>query len=174
MVAQMKILRFLPFVILMFGCEENKSIFNIYQELELAKNERESSYKEFLQGIVSHGVSYEDDKLTPNLANGKLFGDRNLTTVTISRYFIYSPNSSLDQKSTMFVHLEPSFSTHMKSYYDEHARLEQIKSYKPFEIKKPIIVAKEEQKRDPLPQGLLPPRLPNLSIGIGTPKLPDI
>ncbi|EJF07475.1 hypothetical protein ThvES_00004420 [Thiovulum sp. ES] len=173
----MKIFRFFPLLLFVFGCEENSSLFDIYKEIDFQKNIQSKNYKDFLKEVKENGISYADDPLTPNLSNGKIFGDKNITTDKVTRFFKYSPNSGLDHTASLFIQLDSSFAIYVADYYSEDARLEQIAQYKHFEVQKPIMVANKDgelQKRTPLPKELLPPKLPDLSIGIITPDLPDI
>jgi hypothetical protein len=163
-----------PLVLLLFyGCEENSAIFNIYKELELSKEIVEKDYKGFLKGLQVGGVSYEDDKLTPDSA--VVFKEQNLTRLEkLAKYFIYSKNESFDHRNTLYIYLEPIFFLSKKSYIDEHARIVQIQSSKPIEKPKPKLVAKKVIKKAPLPAELLPPMLPDLNIDVDTPQLPEI
>jgi hypothetical protein len=122
------------------------------------------------------GVSYSDDKLTPDLIDGQLFEDRNLSKVEITHYFIYSDNITLEHTSSIFSTLSPNMVRYLRGYINEDARVTQIKSYKPPVIKRPKrrVVAKRRNPNDFLPKGLLPPRLPDLSIGVDTPNVPGI
>jgi hypothetical protein len=170
---------FLAVVILFFyGCEENNSLFDIYKEWEISTDGKESNYKSFLEEVVVEGISYKNDILTPDLADGRLFEDRNLTRVKIGRHFVYSRNSSFDHKSTIYVEVDPRFLLYTKSYIDEGMRIAQIKSYnrvkRVVEVPKKVVVVQENQDLAPLPKGLLPPRLPDLSIGVSTPNVPDL
>jgi hypothetical protein len=159
------------------GCYQSE--FDIYKALQLSEKDRENAeYLSFLKDLKVRGISYEKDPLTPDLSDGKLFGDRNLSKVKITKYFVYTENRTFDHKSSIFVSLNPKMIIYVKGYFDEIARITQIKSYTPPKIALPPrrIVAKRSDfnSDDLLPKGLLPPRLPDLSIGVDSPNIPDL
>jgi len=169
----------LTFFLLFTGCK--KESFNIYKELEITDSDIDKSRNiKFLENIVVGGISYKDDKLTPDIIDGKLFGERNLTKLEITRYFIYNKNRTFDHRSSIFVDLNPKMVLYIKNYSDQDARAEQIKNFK-FAIIIPPKRAERVKRTSStngdeffLPKGLLPPRLPDLSIGVDNPDVPDL
>ena len=165
------------FIAIFSGCEN--SSFDIYRELEITKQDiKESNNLNFLKHLVVNGTSYRDDKLTPDISDGKLFGDRNLTKVEITRYFIYTKNITFEHRSSIFVDLNPQMVRYIESYSNQQKRIAQIISCKaPVTIisRKKSVRKKVSCKNDDfLPKGLLPPRLPDLSIGVDTPNVPGL
>jgi len=156
------------------GCGHSE--FSIYRELQLNQNDiANDNYTDFLKGLIVNGVSYSDDRLTPDLSDGKLFGDANISKVEITSYFKYTPNKTFDHQISIFVDINPKMVKYAKAYIDEELRIAQIKNYKPPVIVYPKMrVAKKENSDDLLPKSFLPPKLPNLSIGVDTPVLPEL
>ena len=167
-----------PLLLFFLGCQEDK--FDIYQQLEITDLDiKNSKNLEFLKDLKMGKISYQNDRLTPDLFGGKLFEDRNLSKVKITRYFIYSRNDTTEHRSSISVDLNPKMIRYIKSYFDENRRITQIKSCKVpifiIPIKKRVIqkiVCQEDD--DFLPKGLLPPRLPDLSIGVDSPNIPEL
>jgi len=165
--------------LLFFGCEQHEP-FNIYKELKLMDRDiKKSKNLDFLKNIIVFKISYSNDRLTPDLSNGQLFRDRNLTKFPITKYFKYTNNLTFEHSSSIFVDLNPNMIKYIYSYFNEQARLTQIKS-----CKAPILIIVPHRKQqkiqccngqnDMLPKGLLPPRLPDLSIGVDNPDVPDL
>ncbi len=166
------------------GCK-NKG-FNIYEEMQLSDRDIEKDSIGFLQNVKAHGISFSEDQLTPNLNNGKLFGDFILKPVELKKYFVYSENKTVDHRISIEISLLPKMIQYVKTYVNQKARIDQIENYKPAvieeekpqEIQEELIIEIEQPKpskkvefNDSL-EGLLPPRLPDLSIGVDNPDLP--
>jgi len=172
----------ITFVVFFFvGCKEQK-IFNIYEEMEVNKLHLQEEDKQlfFLNKLVVAGQSYKDDPLTPNLANGKMFKDKNITKQEpIEKYFKELPNYTFEHKITIFANITPLMLKYMESYSDIEARILQIKKFainnqeKKYYNKKKHYAKKKSDENDLLPKKFLPPRLPDLSIGVDTPNLPE-
>ena len=180
------IIKFKPITILIIfisslmflGCKQEP--FNIYQELKLTNSDiKKSKNLDFLKNVLVAKISYADDRLTPDLSDGQLFRDRNLTKFKITKFFKYSKNLTFEHSSSMFVDLNPSMIKYIENYFSEQKRLIQIRS-----CKTPILVIVQHRKQqktrccngddDMLPKGLLPPRLPDLSIGVDNPDVPGL
>lgn len=161
------------FMALFTGCED--SDFNIYKELEIsAKDKKKSDNLDFLKDLVVHKISFKDDQLTPDISDGLLFGKTIISKIKLTKYFVYNKNSTFEHRSSIFVDLNPKMIVYINNYSDEKARIIQIQGYKP-----PPDCPRPARKvfkksNDMLPNGLLPPRLPDLSIGVDTPVVPEI
>ena len=60
------------FLLSFTGCK--KDSFDIYKELEISDFDiKKNQSLSFLENIVVGGISYKDDKLTPDLIDGRLF-----------------------------------------------------------------------------------------------------
>ena len=172
------ILFILTIQLIFFGCQQEP--FNIYKELKLTNNDiKKSENLDFLNNILVANISYSDDRLTPDLSDGQLFNDRNLTKFKVTKFFKFSKNITFEHSSSIFVDLSPNMIKYISSYFSEQKRLAQIRS-----CKVPILVIVPHRKKqktnccngnnDMLPKGLLPPRLPDLSIGVDNPDVPDL
>lgn len=135
--------------------------------------------KPFLETVVVNGISYRDDNLTPDVAEGKLFGDWNATVEEPpSHFFVFEENRSDDQVLTKLVKLDPIFLLEVESYTDRNLRISQIMSFRelpklrPPKKRSPTVkkVVEEEDLR--LPEGLLPPKIPRIPIHIDVPDFP--
>ena len=168
-------------MLFLVGCKEIKT-FNIYEEMEINKLHLQEEGKQllFLNNLVIAGKSYKDDPLTPNLENGKMFKDRNVTKQEpIEKYFKEVPNYTFEHKITIFTNLSPLMLKYMQSYSSLQARILQIKRFeiqkkKHHKKKKHYKGKKKNSADDLLPKKFLPPRLPDLSIGVDTPNIPDL
>ena len=171
----------IPF--LLVGCKKEE--FSIYRELQLSKSDEvDSNYTSFLRHLVIEGVSYSDDKLTPDIADGKLFKDKNLSKPSISKYFRYSPNRTFDHRISIYVDIHPGMLRYTKAYLDQEARIAQIVNYglRIAELRRKRKEAEriarlqrqKEEEQDKLPKKYLPPKLPNILVGVETPNVPDL
>jgi hypothetical protein len=173
-------------ILLFVGCQKNE--LNIYKELKFSERDVENNPISFLNNVKSNGISYEKDQLTPDLDNGKLFGNYNLNTIFTQKYFVYSENKTFDHRISIEISLSPKILIYYKTYIDKQARISQIEKHKehpkkqePIENKDIVIDIVETGKPKVKPQfndtglgGLLPPRLPDLSIGVDNPDLPPV
>jgi len=167
----------ITFLMLFFiGCEKEET-FNIYEEMEINKKYEEKKLS-FNNNLIVGGESHQDDSLAPDFTE-KSFEDRNITrSKSIKKYFKYFPNYTFEHKITIFTTLPPFTLQYIKSYSNIQARIVQIKQFKPkkkMDEKKNEFYKNQEENNedDSLPKKFLPPRLPNLSIGVDTPNMPD-
>jgi hypothetical protein len=146
-----------------------KYIFDIYKIQKFDEMEVVFYGKpKFLQGISIEGVSFENDQLTPDVMQQEFFDIYEIERGKLEKYFVYTPNMTMDHRISMFVIFDPAYMRYAVAYVNPDLRLNQI--YACFET-----WDSTEQNRgyvsdsDLLPEELLPPKLPDLSIGISTP-----
>ncbi|HIO70900.1 MAG TPA: hypothetical protein EYG60_03120 [Campylobacterales bacterium] len=170
--------------LLFFGCRNEE--FSIYRELQLSSSDEvDSNYTDFLKNLIVEGVSYSDDKLTPDIADGKLFRNKYLSKEeNISKYFRYSPNRTFDHRISIYVDLHPGMLRYTKAYTNPEARIAQIVNYglriaklrreKEEAERIARLQRQREEEKDKLPKKYLPPKLPNILVGVETPNVPEL
>jgi len=159
---------FIVVALLFEGCEKRD---NKVVSISVAED------KNFLEKVVVNGVSYQDDNLTPDINNGKLFGDKNITKENPSHYFVFREDGSLDHMATRYMMLNPKFILEEQNYIDRDARIRQIMSFRELPKLRP---PKKKVKKAPveedlsLPDGLLPPKIPRIPLHIDVPDFPGV
>jgi hypothetical protein len=150
----------------------------------LLKNVENSN---FLKSVIVNNISYQNDNLTPDIMNGKLFGDTNITKQKhYTHFFVFHENKELDQRATKPILIKPDFLLVQENYKNKNARIKQIMSFKKIpkirppkpkkkKIRKKVATKKVEEEDDDLslPEGLLPPKLPRIPLYIDIPVFPN-